>query len=241
MNAKELMMDNSILQIKNMPESERPYEKCLKLGVSSLSDAELLAVIIKTGTKNMRSTDLASHILNLCEKKGGIGFLSRLSIHELTKIKGIGKVKAIQIVCAAELSKRIAKSSASQDISFTSPEAVASFYMEDLRHFTQEHLILLMLDTKNRRIKDILITKGTINSTIMHPREIFIEALKHEAVNIILVHNHPSGDPTPSKADIQMTRQVAKIGDMIGIPLIDHVIIGDNIYESLSCYISDER
>lgn len=227
----------SILQIKNMPESERPYEKCQKFGVSALSDAELLAVIIKTGTKDMRSTDLASHILSLCEDKGGLGCLSRLSIQELTKIKGIGKVKAIQILCAAELSRRIAKSSASSGIDFTSSEAVASFYMEDLRHASQEHLVMLMLDTKNRLIKDIVLTKGTINSTIMHPREIFVEALKNEAVHIILVHNHPSGDPTPSKNDIQMTKDIAKIGKLLGIPLIDHVIIGDNQFESLGNYV----
>lgn len=230
-------MSNSVLQIKNMPESERPYEKCLKFGVSVLSDAELLAVIIKSGTRNMRSTDLAQHILSLCECKGGLSYLSRLSIQQLIKFKGIGKVKAIQVVCAVELSRRIAKSNAALGIDFTSPESVAAYYMEDLRHYTQEHLILLMLDTKNRLIKDMVIFKGTINSTIMHPREVFIEALKYEAVHIILVHNHPSGDPTPSKDDIQMTKHVAELGKMIGISLIDHIIIGDNIYESLGQYI----
>jgi len=230
-------MNHSVLQIKNMPESERPYEKCEKSGVSVLSDAELLAVIIKTGTKNMRSIDLAQHILTLCERKGGLGFISRLSLQELMKIKGIGKVKAIQILCAAELSRRIAKSGAVSGTDFTSPDAVAAFYMEDLRHCAQEHLVLMLLDTKNRLIKDMVLTKGTVNSTIMHPREIFIEALKYEAVQMILVHNHPSGDPSPSREDIQMTKDVAEIGKMIGIPLIDHIIIGDNMYESLGQYI----
>lgn len=227
----------SILQIKNLPESERPYEKCQRFGVRALSDAELLAVIIKTGTKDMRSTDLAAKVITLCDAKGGIGYLSALSIQELTRIKGIGKVKAIQILCAAELSRRIAKSTASENINFTNSEIVAAYYMEDMRYLSQEQLIMAMLDTKNKLIKDIVLTKGTINATYMHPREIFIEALKHEAVHIILVHNHPSGDPTPSKTDIQMTKEISKAGKMIGIPLIDHIIIGNNRFESLGNYV----
>ncbi len=230
-------MDNSNLQIKNMPESERPYEKCLKFGAESLSDAELLAVIIKSGTKNLRSTDLARQILALCEPQGGLSYLNRLSVHQLTKIKGVGKVKAIQIVCAAELSRRIAKSSAGSGDNFNNPDTVAAYYMEDMRHLTQEQLILVMLDTKCRLIKDMVLTRGTVNRTIMNPREIFVEALKYEAVHIILVHNHPSGDPTPSKEDIRLTKQVADAGRLIGIPLVDHLIIGDNIYESLARYI----
>lgn len=227
-------MSSHILQMKDMPLSERPYEKCQHDGASALTDAELLAVIIKTGTKNLRSIDLAMQVIKLGQERGGLGALNYLSMKDLQKIKGIGKVKAIQILCAAELSKRIAKCTAAEKISFNKPESIALFYMEEMRYLPQEHLRLIMLDTKNRLIKEALMSKGTVNATLMHPREIFIEALKNEAVSIILIHNHPSGDPAPSREDIQMTKAMAEAGSLIGIHLLDHIIIGDNCYQSLA-------
>lgn len=226
-------MEQSFIPIKNMPESERPYEKCQKYGVHALSDAELLAVIIKSGTKNKRSIDLAIQILSLGGEDSLAGICG-LTFHELIKIKGIGTVKALQILCVIELSKRISKSSIGKKQIFDSTEVVAAYYMEDLRHLKQEHLILVMLDTKNQLISDCLISKGTVNASLISSREIFIEAMKHEAVNIILLHNHPSGNPMPSQADIEMTKNIASAGKLLGIHLLDHIIIGNRCYETLS-------
>ena len=220
-----------------MPESERPYEKCQKYGVKSLSDAELLAVIIKSGTKNKRSIDLAMQVLG-ADDQDGLAGMCRLTFQDLTKIKGVGTVKALQILCTIELSRRIAKASLGDRYVFDSAEAIAAYYMEDLRHLKQEHLILLMLDTKNQLIADSMITKGTVNAAMISPREIFIEAMKHEAVNIILVHNHPSGHPVPSQADIEITKNIASVGKLLGIHLLDHIIIGNRCYETLSNYIT---
>ena len=230
-------MEQSFTPIKNMPESERPYEKCQKYGVKSLSDAELLAVIIKSGTKNKRSIDLAMQVLG-ADDKDGLAGMCRLTFQDLTKIKGVGTVKALQILCTIELSRRIAKASLGDRYVFDSAEAIAAYYMEDLRHLKQEHLILLMLDTKNQLIADSMITKGTVNAAMISPREIFIEAMKHEAVNIILVHNHPSGHPVPSQADIEITKNIASVGKLLGIHLLDHIIIGNRCYETLSNYIT---
>ena len=229
-------MEQSFTPIKNMPESERPYEKCQKYGVKSLSDAELLAVIIKSGTKNKRSIDLAMQVLG-ADDQDGLAGMCRLTFQDLTKIKGVGTVKALQILCTIELSRRIAKASLGDRYVFDSAEAIAAYYMEDLRHLKQEHLILLMLDTKNQLIADSMITKGTVNAAMISPREIFIEAMKHEAVNIILVHNHPSGHPVPSQADIEITKNIASVGKLLGIHLLDHIIIGNRCYETLSNYI----
>lgn len=233
------MTTNSKLPIKSMPESERPYEKCRKQGVKALSDAELLAVIIKTGTKDLRSTDLALNVLSLCDTHGGISGLCHLSITDLEKIKGIGEVKAIQLLCAAELAVRISVSGARQRLCFNCPDTIAAYYMEEMRHYTQEHLMLMMFDTKNCLIRDSLIFKGTVNSAVVQPREIFIEALRYEAVSIIIVHNHPSGDPTPSKEDILVTKTLYQAGRYIGIRLLDHLIIGEQKYESLARFICE--
>ena len=229
-------MEQSFIPIKNMPESERPYEKCQKNGVKSLSDAELLAVIIKSGTRNQRSIDLAMQLLNSSGQEGLAGICS-LTFQELTKIKGIGTVKALQILCTIELSRRIAKSAFGKKCILDSTEAVAAYYMEDLRYLKQEHLMLVMLDTKSQLIADCLISKGTVNAAMISPREIFIEAMKHEAVKIILVHNHPSGNPVPSRADIEMTKGIAAGGKLLGIRLLDHIIIGNRCYETVSGYI----
>lgn len=234
------MTNISKLPVKSIPVSERPYEKCQQLGVKALSNAELLAVIIKTGTKNLRSTELAMNVLSLCDKKGGLSALCHLSISDLCKLKGIGQVKAIQLLCAAELAVRIASAKARERLSFNCPQTIADYYMEEMRHYTQEHLILMMLDTKNRLIKESLIFKGTVNAAVVQPREIFIEALKYEAVGIILVHNHPSGDPTPSREDILVTKTISKAGTYIGIKLLDHLIIGEKRYESLCRFIDGQ-
>lgn len=222
-----------MLKTKDLPENERPYEKCEKYGAHVLSDAELLAVIIKTGTRNKRSVELALEILQLCGEKGSLDALYGLTASQLMKISGIGRVKAIQILCVLELSKRIHQSGSETEGDFNSPEQIAGYYMEKMRHYRQEHLILLMLNTKNRKIGDMVLSKGSVNAAMISPRDIFLEALRHEAVNIILIHNHPSGDPTPSTEDIEVTLKVSGLGQTLGIRLLDHIIIGDRIYRSL--------
>lgn len=219
--------------IKEINRENRPYEKFLEKGPMALTDSELLAIIIRTGTYDKTSVSLAEYVL-AASGDGGLAGIVRLSVKDLMKIKGIGQVKAIQIKCVAELSRRIAKANISlRSTEFNSPAVVAGYYMEDMRYLKTEHLIVAMLNTKNCFIGDFELSSGTVNSSVISPRELFIEALKSEAVYIILIHNHPSGDPTPSREDVAATRRIKEAGHLIGIALIDHVIIGDNKYISL--------
>lgn len=221
-------------KIKDMIEEERPYEKCERLGADSLTDIELLAVLLRNGTINTNSLELARRILYPDNKKGGLITLHQWSVAQLRKIHGIGRVKALQIICIVELSKRLAKASAIKGLDFSSPAKIAEYYMEDMRHNRQEHMKLLMLNTKSRLIGETDISKGTVNASVISPRELFIEALQKNAVSIILLHNHPSGDPSPSREDILLTRRIQAAGSLIGIELLDHIIIGNNCYTSLS-------
>lgn len=226
-------MNNNYLTVKELPASERPYEKCEKLGASALSDAELLAVILRTGTRNLTSIDLAINILNHSSIYPGLNSLNYFTLNELMQINGIGRVKAIQLLSVAELSKRMSKEIHKDGLKFISPQTVANYYMQDMRHLTREQVLLIMMDSKNRFIKDMIISSGTVNASIMPIRELFISTLKHDCVNMILVHNHPSGDPTPSPEDIKVTKRIKEAGLLIGITLMDHIIIGDNRYISL--------
>ena len=217
-------MNNKYLTVKELPLSERPYEKCEKYGAAYLSDAELLAVIIKTGSKNVRSIDLAHHILNYSKANKGLIGLNYMSMNELMSIKGIGKVKAIQLLCIAELAKRMAKASNQEGLKLLSPEAVANYYMQDMRHMTTEQILVVFIDSKSKVLGDMVISTGTVNSSIVAPREIFLNALKHQATYIIMLHNHPSGDPTPSGEDISVTKKIKKVCDFLDIELLDHLI-----------------
>ncbi len=212
--------------MKSLPVSERPYEKCLEYGESILSDSELLAVILRSGSHGESAVELARRILSLPASTGLSG-LCHVSIAELTSIRGIGKVKAIQLKCIAELSRRMARERTREGICFHDPHSIADYYMEDYRHEEQEKVLLIMLDTKNRLIAQQVISMGTVNASLISPREIFVAALKHRAVSIILLHNHPSGNPTPSHDDILLTERIARCGEMLGISLLDHIIIGD--------------
>jgi DNA repair protein RadC len=211
----------------------RPYEKCFQYGATMLSDTELLAVVLRTGTTGKTSIELAEQILQSCHQSNSLLGLIGLSVSELLKIKGVGKVKAIQIKCICELSRRLAKETAARKLSFLNPEAIAKYYMQDLRCLTTEHLVLVMLDSKCRLVKDMILSIGTVNASLITPREIFIEALRSNAVSIVILHNHPSGDATPSKNDLSVTKRIMEAGKLIGINLIDHIIIGDNTYTSL--------
>lgn len=211
---------------------ERPYEKCERMGAGSLSDVELLAVLLRTGTRGENALALAQKILYHTGEKEGILSIHQFSKERLMQIKGIGKVKAIQISCISELAKRLSKACAGESLCFTHPETIARYYMEDLRHEKQEQMKLLMLNSKTRLIGETNISKGTVNASLITPRELFIEALQKNAVAIVILHNHPSGDPSPSREDKLLTQRIREAGALIGIDLLDHIIIGNNCYMS---------
>lgn len=220
--------------MKEIPESQRPYEKCIREGENTLSDSELLAVILRCGTRGMNSLTLANDILSHMEQSPYPGLLGLLhcSVSDLKKIHGIGTVKAVQLKCIGELSKRIASTAARISLDFNSPDSIAAYYMEQLRHQEQEIMICMMLDNQNHLLGDTMLSKGTVNATLITPREVYLEALQYHAVNLILIHNHPGGNPAPSKCDKEITERICQAGEMLGINLLDHIIIGDHRYIS---------
>lgn len=220
--------------MKELPVSEQPYEKCERYGASSLSDAELLAVILRTGTSKLRSTEVAIQLLKLKSSEQGLCGLRYLTLKELMTIPGIGRVKAILLQCVMELSSRMAKVSRMEALTLSNPKTVADVYMQEMRFLTKEQTRVIFFDTKNRLLGDCVISIGCVNASIMSPRDIYIAALQAQAVHIILLHNHPSGDPTPSKEDIMVTKRMKEAGNLIGVSLLDHIIIGDNRYVSLN-------
>ena len=222
------MSDNLICE-KDEIKDLMPYEKCMEFGAGSLTDTELVAAIIKTGTAGKTAK-------NLAEDSKGLPGIIDMSVQELMDIKGIGMAKAAQLKCICELSRRIAKRQAAMRLKFSSPDTIAGYYMEDMRYLTKERLILIMLDSRLGLISDIVLSIGTVNSSLVSPSEVFYEACRNKAVSIVLVHNHPSGDSNPSRQDIEVTDKISKAGEILGIHLIDHIIIGDNNYTSLKEY-----
>lgn len=210
-----------------------PYEKFIRLGPESLTETELLAIILRTGTKDVSATQLAANVLALAKhpREGLLG-LYDVTLSELMEIKGIGMVKAVKLKCLTELSMRISCASAKVGLSFQNSESVAAYFMERLRHRSTECVYLLCLDAKGQLLEEKKISDGSVRMSLVSPREIFLAALQAKAVNILLVHNHPSGDPTPSKADRELTENVSEMGIKMDILLLDHIIIGDNRYTS---------
>lgn len=222
------------IKMKELPLSERPYEKLELYGAEVLTNSELLAIIIKTGTKDETSVMLAQKILNLeSDNNQDLRFLQNISIKELMTIKGIGKVKAIQIKAIGELTKRLSKPINSMKIKVKSSKDVADLFMQELRYEKKEIMKLVVLNSKNIIQKIINISLGATNSASVEPKEILLEAIKSQASRIILIHNHPSGDPTPSKADYIVTDRIYECADIMGIELLDHIVIGDGKYESI--------
>lgn len=220
------------MTMRQMPKGEGPYERCMEKGAEALSDSELLAVIIRTGSRSETSLELAQKILRLGGKEGLFGLLDQ-SFEEFTKINGIGRVKAAQLMCIFELSRRIWRSGGRlQEKPFQDPSQIADYYMQSLRHLDQEHIYAMFFDTKQHFIKDVLLSKGTVNASVISPRELFVEALKARAVRFALIHNHPSGDPEPSREDELLTRRMKEVGIVLGIYLVDHIIIGNASYMS---------
>lgn len=224
---------NNMIADGDTYEDMLPYERFLKSGPESLTDAELLAIIIRTGANSSSPVDIARNVLQLGNtKEKGLNSLYVLSIDELMKVHGVGKVKAIMLKSVAELAKRMSIQRASVGISFDNPERIASFYMERLRHEDREKVLVLSLNNKLKLISETTLSMGTVNSAIISPRDIFIEALRSGASSIVMLHNHPSGDPAPSRADISITNKIRESGSMLDINLKDHIIIGDQSYYS---------
>lgn len=214
-----------------MPENERPKEKLLRYGAESLSNPELLAIILRTGTKGENVLSLSQRIIS---EFNGLNGILNASIKEMTEIKGVKESKASQMIAIAELFKRFNTYKSFNEFKrVTSPNDVASMLYGEMGTFNQEVLKLIILNTKNEIIKIKDVFKGSLNSSLIHPREIFNEAIRNSAASIIICHNHPSGDPTPSDEDIKVTIRLKECGEIIGIKLIDHIIIGRNIYVSL--------
>ncbi len=219
--------------IKEMPFDMRPYEKCEKYGEAALSDTELLAVILRNGSKGKSSLKIASEILTACPYRQGLIGIYNLSVEQLKEIDGIGTVKAMQIRCLGELSKRLASKRAFRNQKIQSPASVAEYYMEKLKCEEKEKVFCMMLDTKNALIKDVVVSVGTVNASLISVREILTKALEFHAVSIVLVHNHPSGDPTPSSEDLDVTTKLKEACELIGIRLMDHIIIGQKRFTSI--------
>jgi len=220
--------------MKDLPLSERPYEKLEQFGAEMLSNAELMAIIIKTGSRNETSVALAQRILKQGESERGLTSLYDLSLEQLRSIGGIGKVKAVQIKALLEFSKRISSIDALNGrIVIKSPGDVSRMLMEEMRHLKKEVFKTVLLNTKNQVIKQISVSMGSLNASIVHPREVFSEAVKAGCSALVLVHNHPSGDPEPSMEDIETTGRLVEAGNILGIKVLDHIIIGDGRFASL--------
>jgi len=224
------MLTSNSLKMKDVPKEERPRERLLRYGESHLSNQEILAILLGSGTKEESVMDLANRLLMHFE---GLKLLSEATIEELTSIKGIGNAKGIVILAALELGKRIQQYKPEDKYIIRSPEDGADFVMEEMRNLNQEHLVVLFLNTKNQIIHRQTIFIGSLNASIVHPREIYREALKRSAASIICAHNHPSGDPSPSQEDIHVTRRLVEAGKIMGIELLDHLVIGNHSFTSL--------
>jgi DNA repair protein RadC len=223
-------MKSSSLMIRDFPQDERPRERLVQDGPASLSNHELLAILLRTGSKEESVLQLANRLLTQFE---GLRMLKDATIEELTSMKGIGQTKAIQIMAALELGRRMGRLQYDDRYVIRSPEDGAKYVMEDMRFLSQEHFVCLYLNTKNQVLHRQTIFIGSLNASIVHPREVYKEAFRRSAASIICIHNHPSGDPSPSKEDIEVTKRLSECGKIIGIELLDHLIIGDQKYVSL--------
>lgn len=216
--------------MKDIPFEERPRERLLQYGSDVLSHTELLAILLRTGTRHHSVMQLATEILTL---SNGIHGLVDMTLGELMSIKGVGEAKAVQLLAGIELGTRLAQRKAKDDVVIRKPEDAAQLMMNELRHLPKEHFVCLFLNTKNYVIAKETMSIGTLNATLVHPRDVFRSAIKHNSASFICLHNHPSGDPAPSQEDISLTARLVETGKLVGIELLDHIIIGDGHYVSL--------
>ena len=217
-------------KIMDRPLDERPRERLLRSGPQALNTAELLAILMRTGSSERSVLGLAEHLIHSFH---GLRGVANASIEELQTIKGVGSVKAIEIMAAVEMGKRLSVLSVESRMCIRSPQDVSNLLMAEMRDLKKEHLKSILLDTKNRVLRAVTVSVGILDSSLVHPREVFKDAILASAASIIVAHNHPSGDPTPSQEDINVTKRLLEAGKIMGIELLDHIIIGDNRWVSL--------
>jgi DNA repair protein RadC len=235
-NRRSLPVTEYNLTIKDMPTEERPRERLVKLGAQSLSTGELLALILGTGSRTHTALQLADQLMAgeyLKGSDGGLRGLQDAGIEELGQVHGIGVAKASRIKAALELGRRLALETSGHRPVIKSPSDVVSLVMEEMRYLDREQFRLLLLSTKNQVLAQETDFVGSLNATLVHPRELFRTCIRRSAASVILVHNHPSGDPTPSPEDINLTRRIIECGQLLGISVLDHIIIGDGIFISM--------
>lgn len=218
--------------VRDLPVEERPRERLLALGPGFLSNAELLAILLRNGFREKSALDMAGDVLKQCGPDG-IGGLVRLSIAQLGQMKGIGTAKAAELMAAVELGRRMATHSAKQKLIVTCPEDAAEYAFHRFKYEEREHFAVILMNIKNHILSMPVISIGSLTASVVHPREVFKAAIQQTAASMILVHNHPSGDPTPSKEDIATTRRIVEAGKLMDIPVLDHIILGNNKYISL--------
>ncbi|MHB0938377.1 MAG: RadC family protein [Armatimonadota bacterium] len=216
--------------IRDLPADERPRERLERYGPGALGTPELLAIILRVGNTRASALQLAQELISRC---GGLRGVATASVQELSTINGIGLAKACQLKAAFELGKRLATSTDAPRPVISSPQDAANLVMEEMRYYPEERFRVMFLDTRHQVISDEEISRGTLNASLVHPREVFKAAIKVTAAAVLLVHNHPSGDPTPSKEDLALTARMTQTGDLVGIPVLDHLIIGDGRFVSL--------
>lgn len=221
------------MKIKDLPVNERPYERLEKYGPEILSEAELLAIIIKTGTKDKTAIQVAQEVLSYDYESKGISFLRDYSIEEIASIKGIGKVKAIQLKALGEIATRLSCRAVIKKNKITTPEDASSLVMSDMKDLKHEVVKTILLDNQNQVMRVVTNCVGSLNSVSLEGRELFREPIKSGAAKIIIIHNHPSGSLIPSRSDISFTQKMSEIGEMIGVDVIDHLIIGGRDFCSL--------
>ncbi len=222
-------MGEKRLTIKELPLSERPRERMIKEGAAALSDADLLGVLLRTGTAEETAVQLGERILLAA---GSLAELPRFGLDEFLAIKGMGPAKAVTLLAAIELANRLSSRSRYESLTISSPADAAGLVIEEMRHYLREHFRVLLLDTKNKVLGMEEISIGSLNTSLVHPREVFRPAIRKACASVILIHNHPSGDPTPSSEDIAVTRRLYEAGRLLGIEVLDHVVIGDGRFVS---------
>ena len=218
------------LTMNDVPKAERPRERMLHEGAEACTNQDLIAILLGSGTKKESVLDLSNRVIQHFD---GIRLLEEATVHELTAISGIGEAKAVQLRAAIELGKRIRAYPKETKYIIRSPKDASDFVMEDMRTLTQEHFVCLFLSTKNQVIHRQTIFIGSLNMSVVHPREIFKAAIRYSAASMICIHNHPSGDTTPSQEDIDVTKRLVKAGATMGIDVLDHLIVGDRTFCSL--------
>ena len=224
------MKPDTGFSIRDLAPQERPREKMIQNGSQTLSNAEILAILIRTGTKDLSALDVANRILSLSDD--GIRHLSECSIEDLAAVTGIGPSKACQILAGVELGKRMTRARLMNPRVLNHPREVASYLIEDMKDLRQEWFRILLLNNRKQVLGYETVSVGTLNASLVHPRDVFEKAIRKNASTIILVHNHPSGNPSPSDEDRALTKRLTEAGALMGIEVIDHVIVGNGNYYS---------